>query len=874
MKNLFLYVLILVLGPTLLNAQVVQPANPVSKINHSTHVHVDGICSTIQILETPESILAQQEFLRWHQAGRPGWERIQSDQITASIGDTRSFFTYNFDTNGYEQKEFELRAIGDLSVIWVERAELGENKVSDSKVQEMLASLENQTPDNSVNPARGIIANNRDIFGPAPNVDGSGKLSVLLTNIPVRENGLTTGGYFTAVNLSQSNPNSNRADIIYINTALIYNASRAVNLSGALSTLAHEDQHLIHASFGTLQTFLNEGQSELASVVNGYTARAASNLQTPAEVNQQLFAWRGNATEVLYDYARAGLFHAYIAERVGFEAAGTITRSGRNGVAAYERALLGTGLAFNELLLDFHTANLLNNPNIGNGNFAYTIPGYRSARTAGIAQEYASYMIEVSSNSNVQYGGAEVIQWTGVENFNINVSSPDQVRHRIVGRSLDGGAIEIFEFSAGSMTMPGAYESVTLLSVKSGITGATELNEPPSTYSYSSNWDPLPVERETIVYHSNSAFYAELPGDPTDDTRSQIGRYATRFSSTINGIMNQVNFSISGNAQALRGNGTLQVSLHQSVQNGTETGPNSQGTLPRFEPGTMIRSTSIDIRNLSRGTNVVLLDGQNWSVQKDTDYWLVFEVLNPSSDARVEFLIDNGSTDILNQNYFPTRGRVFLRQGSGSGAWARWASNNNYLVSAQITGLYEGELEEPTFTAAPVTQYTGVFGASFEVAVNATGTPAPVFIWTKDGQLFQSGSSPILRISELKDSDSGVYSVRAANYAGYTEPIEFILDVVAPEFRLAQNYPNPFNNSTTIDFGIAEDGVVTINVYDVMGRLITTLTQNRVLRRGFHQVSFNATPLASGVYIYTMRFEPTRPNGESYSNTRKMMLIK
>ncbi|HAC15962.1 MAG TPA: hypothetical protein DCE78_08470 [Bacteroidetes bacterium] len=846
MKKYFLLVVILCLGAIQSFAQVIEPKNPVTsqaKDLHADHAHQFGYCTTIQLLDTPEGIQAQEEFKRWNEAGRPGWQQIMDQEIAQSIGDRKNFYARNFETESYDFLEFELRAIGVKTFIWVERTEYAPNKVSDDKITEMLRFLEVETPSNSYNPDEGIIINNRSIFGFAPNVDGTGMLTVLLTHIPENDEGLTTAGYFAPVNLSLTNSNSNKADIIYINTSTIYNPDRQISIQSALRTLAHEDQHLIHANYASLQTFLNEGQSEWAESMNGFIPRAPSNLQTPEEVNRQLFTWRPGVAAVLFDYARAGLFHGYIAERVGPEATGSITNSRANGKNAYNHALQGSGITFEELLLDFHTANLINNPNVANGDYAYNSPARRSLRTTGISQEYASYMVDVSNTGSVTYGGADVVQWTGVEDFNISVTSPDQIKHRVVGKVLNSSAYDIYELSSGSVTLSGEYESVTLLSMKNGITGATELNEGASNYEYSANWNPLPVEKETIGYYQNSAFYAELPGEPTDPARSGIRRYATRFNSTITGLLNQITFAVSGNARAVQGSGDLMVSLHTSVQNGVE---NDNG-LPRLVPGIMLKQTTTDIRNLSPGANVILLDGQQWNVQKGQEYWVVFEVVSESPDARLEFLIDAGSSDTNDPDYYPTRGRIYLQTSPATGTWARWSSSNNYLIDVQVTGLYEGALEIPLFTSLPDQTYETMFGSSLEVNVAATGTPAPYYIWTKNGVLFQSGTNPRLFIEEVGEDDAGTYTVRAANYAGYTDPIEFIVEVVEPEFRLAQNYPNPFNNSTTFEFSVAEDGFVNIDVFDMMGRLVTSLTPDNLYRRGFHQVSLDARHLASGV---------------------------
>lgn len=72
------------------------------------------------------------------------------------------------------------------------------------------------------------------------------------------------------------------------------------------------------------------------------------------------------------------------------------------------------------------------------------------------------------------------------------------------------------------------------------------------------------------------------------------------------------------------------------------------------------------------------------------------------------------------------------------------------------------------------------------------------------------------------------------------------------EFSLAANYPNPFNPSTTIRFSIPSRQHVTLTVYDVAGRRVTTLVDDDCTA-GSHEVRWNARGIASGVYLYTLR---------------------
>ena len=86
------------------------------------------------------------------------------------------------------------------------------------------------------------------------------------------------------------------------------------------------------------------------------------------------------------------------------------------------------------------------------------------------------------------------------------------------------------------------------------------------------------------------------------------------------------------------------------------------------------------------------------------------------------------------------------------------------------------------------------------------------------------------------------------------------------EFALSQNYPNPFNPTTSIEYQVSSIGNVTLKVYDVLGREITTIV-NEVKHPGTHEVTFDASELPSGVYFYRLT------NG-NYSATKKMLLIK
>lgn len=89
---------------------------------------------------------------------------------------------------------------------------------------------------------------------------------------------------------------------------------------------------------------------------------------------------------------------------------------------------------------------------------------------------------------------------------------------------------------------------------------------------------------------------------------------------------------------------------------------------------------------------------------------------------------------------------------------------------------------------------------------------------------------------------------------------------IPKEFSLSQNYPNPFNPSTTIKYNVAKTGTVTVKIFDVLGKEISTLV-NEVKTPGEYSVRFISKGLSSGIYFYKM-------TAEGVNISRKMILIK
>jgi glucuronoarabinoxylan endo-1,4-beta-xylanase len=86
------------------------------------------------------------------------------------------------------------------------------------------------------------------------------------------------------------------------------------------------------------------------------------------------------------------------------------------------------------------------------------------------------------------------------------------------------------------------------------------------------------------------------------------------------------------------------------------------------------------------------------------------------------------------------------------------------------------------------------------------------------------------------------------------------------EFALEQNYPNPFNPSTVISWQLAVGSEVELKVFNLLGQDVHTLVNERQ-QAGFHSVEWDASDLASGVYLYRLQ-------AGDFVETRKMLLIR
>jgi hypothetical protein len=96
--------------------------------------------------------------------------------------------------------------------------------------------------------------------------------------------------------------------------------------------------------------------------------------------------------------------------------------------------------------------------------------------------------------------------------------------------------------------------------------------------------------------------------------------------------------------------------------------------------------------------------------------------------------------------------------------------------------------------------------------------------------------------------------------------VEFSDNSVPKQFALYQNYPNPFNPSTVISFTLENEGYATLTLHNILGQKVATLVDKK-LKSGYHQIDFDASQLANGMYFYKLE-------SGGKASVRKMLLMK
>jgi hypothetical protein len=164
-------------------------------------------------------------------------------------------------------------------------------------------------------------------------------------------------------------------------------------------------------------------------------------------------------------------------------------------------------------------------------------------------------------------------------------------------------------------------------------------------------------------------------------------------------------------------------------------------------------------------------------------------------------------------------------------SWARGQHNDNG-DTLQRFAIYRSTTEtNPSAIVANGANLIGLSGGSSYTATGVNQNTSYTYVVTA------------LSRNNVESAPSNVFTVPSATSIETSD--------IAEGYSLSQNFPNPFNPSTVISFQLPVDGDVNLAVYDALGREVAVLV-DEPMSAGAHSVTFDASHLASGVYIYVL----------------------
>ncbi len=394
----------------------------------------------------------------------------------------------------------------------------------------------------------------------------------------------------------------------------------------------------------------------------------------------------------------------------------------------------------------------------------------------------------------------------------------------------------------------------------------------------------------------------------------------TSWTSTNVGIIGSEVFSLVGDGSNIFAH--TNSSVFASTNNGADWA-DVDSTLP----STYIQSFTVDASNVFavatfNGIFISSNHGKTWDSINggimDTTHPIALVTSGPnlvaatqdhglfySSNSGTSWIVSNGgpryprSLSSIDSNIFVGGDNgLFLSTDHGES----WAIVNDTLVDISVfassgSNIFGGSPLLPSCGLCPPPPPSGLFRstdngkswvlltsgipkASLTFSLAAEGS---VIIVAMDQRVYCSTNSgdtwdnvteglPDIAVLSLFSNESNVF-VGTERAGIWQRPLTEITAVKQPisttmptAFRLQQNFPNPFNPTTIISYELPADNVVSLEVYDMLGRKVKTLLSERQ-SAGAHSVTFNASSFSSGVYFY-------RLTTGNFVETKKLILIK
>ncbi|MEQ9092182.1 MAG: T9SS type A sorting domain-containing protein [Balneola sp.] len=481
---------------------------------------------------------------------------------------------------------------------------------------------------------------------------------------------------------------------------------------------------------------------------------------------------------------------------------------------------------------------------------------------------FSSHDGGISVTSNIK---ANTISWQDLNNgYNITqfytvAIHPDAGDERILGGTQDNGS-PFFEFSP-------------LL----GTSGSFDISSGDGAYAYlGENYLTTSSQRGRLIQYRYT-----LDGDPT--TFSYIAPIDANNQLFIHPYLVNPNsenhiFYPAGNKLFRNSSATL-IQVNQNNPNGTSEGWSDLTTMAT-PAGTIISTLAISATNPSN-----VLYYASYSASQKPEVYRLANANNSSStsDLKVQSFTavnsdsippagayihdiaiseDNGNEIIAVVSNYSTESIYYSTNGgntwTGIGGNLEPSNGNGPSVrTAAITKTASGEKTYFVGTSTGLYATNTIAGGNTEWKFQGASTIGNTVIEYLDYR-------PSDKTLAIATHGRGIFIGNVSMSVSNEVPD---LSDIPGEFSLDQNYPNPFNPSTNISYSLPTNSTVNISVYDINGRKVADLLTGESKTAGNHTLSFDASNLASGVYLYRIDANSVSQN-RSFSQIKRMTLIK
>lgn len=332
---------------------------------------VDSISDeTLQTLETSIVPINDPRELACRLEGKCNVPEVTATSAAPRlVGERQNFWVHDLDSNQNNEVQATLRYITPHVYFWAQDG----LDIDEDEMQALVDAFENE-----------MYPTNREFFGSerSPGIDGDEHIYILYA----RGLGFSVAGYFSSADathpLIQEYSNAHEM--------FLFNADNTP-LGGdyAYAVLAHEFQHMIHWNNDLNETsWLNEGSSELAVLLNGYNTGGFDTLYI-SNPDLQLNDWPNDQNATSPHYGAGFLFMTYFLDRFGEEATQLLVKDDANGLDSVDGVLKQIGatdaltsqpISADDFFMDWVLTNLLLDPSIGDGRYIYN--NYPNARRA------------------------------------------------------------------------------------------------------------------------------------------------------------------------------------------------------------------------------------------------------------------------------------------------------------------------------------------------------------------------------------------------------------------------------------------------------------------------------------------------------------